>query len=343
MKNRFMLAPLTNKQSHQDGRLSDDEFHWLTMRAKGGFGLTMTSAVHIQANGKGFEGQLGLFADRHIQGHHRLTTAIRRESSLSIVQLHHAGIRAPASLISERPVGPSADAETGARALLLKEVEQLRDDYIQAAMRAEKAGYDGVELHGAHGYMLCQFLSPKYNHRTDRYGGSLENRMRLLDEIIDGIRAHCKSDLTLGVRLSPERFGMKLLEVKDVSQHLINSGKVDFLDISLWDVFKEPEELEHKGSSLLSFFTGLQRQDVLLTVAGKIYHPQDALRCFASGVDFITLGRAAILHHDYPIRLAQDHSFVPVQLPVTSDYLRDEGLGESFIHYLHAWSGFIED
>ena len=86
MKNRFMLAPLTNSQSHEDGLLSEEEFHWLTMRAKGGFGLTMTCAAHVQAAGKGFPGQLGVFADTHIAGLARLARAIQKEQSNAICQ-----------------------------------------------------------------------------------------------------------------------------------------------------------------------------------------------------------------------------------------------------------------
>ena len=148
---RFMLAPLTNSQSHEDGRLSDDEFHWLTMRAKGQFGLTMTCASHIQAIGKGFPGQLGVFSDDHLEGHIRLAKAIQAEDSLAVVQLHHAGMRSPVELIGVAPVCPSADEETGSRALTLIEVEQLRDDFIAGAVRSKEAGYDGVEVHGAHG------------------------------------------------------------------------------------------------------------------------------------------------------------------------------------------------
>ena len=117
MKNRFMLAPLTNQQSHRDGRLSEDEFHWLTMRAQGGFAITMTCAVHVQANGQGFPGQLGIFNDDQLEGHRRLAAAIKAEDSLAMVQLHHAGMRSPAELIDGLPLGPSANEETGARAL----------------------------------------------------------------------------------------------------------------------------------------------------------------------------------------------------------------------------------
>ena len=99
LKNRFMLAPLTNTQSHPDGKLSDDEYRWLTMRAQGGFGLTMTCAAHIQAVGQGFPGQLGIFSDDHLEGLTKLATGIKREDSLAVVQLHHAGMRSPADLI----------------------------------------------------------------------------------------------------------------------------------------------------------------------------------------------------------------------------------------------------
>lgn len=95
MKNRFMLAPLTNQQSLPDGRLSDEEFHWLTMRATGGFGLTMTCAAHVQAVGQGFAGQLGVFGDQHVEGLARLASDIKAKGSIAAAQLHHAGNRAP--------------------------------------------------------------------------------------------------------------------------------------------------------------------------------------------------------------------------------------------------------
>ena len=246
MGNRFMLAPMTNTQSHEDGTLSEEEFQWLTMRAKGGFGLTMTCASHVQANGKGFPGQLGIFDDSHIRGHTRLAKAIRDTGSLAVVQLHHAGIRSPQELVEGGPVGPSIHEKSNSRALSLEEVHKLRDDFIQAGMRAKKCGYSGVEIHGAHGYILCQFLSSKYNVRKDSYGGSLENRSRLIFEIIRGIREVCGPQFLIGLRLSPERFGMRLEEIKAVCKRVIEENLVDFLDISLWDCFKEPEETEHQ-------------------------------------------------------------------------------------------------
>ena len=227
MRNRFALAPLTNLQSHPDGRLSEDELHWLTLRAKGGFGLTMTCAAHVQQVGQGFPGQLGVFGDQHLRGLERLATAIKREGSLAILQLFHGGMRSPADLIGTTPVSSSDDAETGARAASTSEAEQLVEDFVAAAVRSEKAGFDGVEVHGAHGYVLAQFLSPELNGRDDRYGGNLENRARIIDEIIDGIRARCRSDFSLGLRLSPERYGMRLAEVRKYAERLLREGRID--------------------------------------------------------------------------------------------------------------------
>lgn len=342
MKNRFMLAPLTNTQSHTDGRLSDDEYHWLTMRAKGGFGLTMTCAAHVQAVGKGFPGQLGCFSDDHLDGLARLAAGIQAEESLAVIQLHHAGMRSPVEEIGEQPVCPSAHEKTGARALTGEEVEQLKEDFVSAAVRAEKAGFDGVEIHGAHGYILAQFLSPGINQRTDQYGGSLENRARILFDIIDGIRNRCGSGFLLGVRLSPERFDLKLGEIIEVARRLLGEGKIDFLDMSLWDSFKEPIEDEFQGRSLLSCFTELDRGEVRLGVAGKIRTPNDAKKCLEQGADFVLLGRVAILHHDFPAQVLLNPNFEPVSNPVSAEYLRTQGLSEIFVKYMSSWPGFVK-
>ena len=343
MKNRFMLAPLTNTQSYEDGTLSNDEFSWLTLRAKGNFGITMSCASHVQEIGKGFPGQLGIFDDKHIDGLKRLTDEIRKYESLSVAQLHHAGMRSPEDIIGEKPVCPSADEETKSRSLSNEEVNFLRDDFINAAVRAKKSGYDGVELHGAHGYILCQFLSSSINKREDEYGGSLENRSRIIFEIIDGIRSECGKDFLLGIRLSAERFGIKLTESKKLCQKLIDDGKIDFLDISLWDSFKDPIEEEHKDKTLLQHFTELNRKEVLLTVAGNIRTGEDVDKIISSNVDFVTVGRAAILHHDFPNKVLENQNFIPIDTPSPKEHLRKEGLSEKFIEYLKVFKGFVEE
>jgi 2,4-dienoyl-CoA reductase-like NADH-dependent reductase (Old Yellow Enzyme family) len=340
--NRLFLAPLTNQQSFADGRLSDAELRWLAMRAQGGFGLTMTCASHVQEVGQGFPGQLGIWSDDHVEGLARVAAAIRAAGSVSSVQLHHAGIRSPRELVGQ-PVGPSDDAETGARALSLGEVEELVAAFVAAAQRAEQAGFDGVEIHGAHGYVLTAFLSPETNRRTDRYGGSLENRARLLFEVVEAVRRETRPDFQVGLRLSPERFGLRLGEVVDVARELLAQARIDYLDMSLWDVAKEPAEEAYQGRSLMSHFTELPRGDVRLGVAGKVRSGGQAREALAAGADFVSIGRAAILHHDFPERVRADADFEPVELPVTPAYLHGEGLSEPFVDYMRGWRGFVDD
>lgn len=343
ISNRMMLAPLTNMQSKSDGTLSDAEHKWLTMRARGGFGLTMTCAAHVQAIGQGFPGQLGCFDDAHVDGLTRLAADIKAAKSVAVMQLHHAGNRSPRDVIGTSPVCPSDDPETGARALSHDEVLALIDDFVSAAVRADRAGFDGVELHGAHGYMICQFLSGTLNLRTDEFGGTLENRSRLLFAIIDGIRSRCRPDFNVSVRLSPERFGMETSEIVEVYERLVDSGAVDFIDMSLWDVEKEAVDERFSGRRLVDIFAGIPRGDVRLAVAGKIYSAASVREVLDSGADMAVIGRAAIVHHDFPRQVERDGDFHMRPLPVTSEVLRQEGLSEVFIGYMRNWTGFVAD
>src|SRR5258708_34683165 len=188
-----------------------------------------------------------MFGDQHLEGLTRLASAIKGHGSLAIAQLHHAGMRSPKELIGEAPVCPSDNAEFGARALTLAEVEQLREDFIAAAMRCERAGFEGVEVHGAHGYVLAQFLSPEVNQRTDRYGGSLENRARIVHEIIDGVSARPRPAFSLGLRPSPERFGLKPAEIVEVARGILADGKIGYLGMPRWDYATERAQAAATG------------------------------------------------------------------------------------------------
>ncbi len=140
LRNRFALAPLTNAQSGAYGVLSHNEHRWLTMRARGGFGMTMTAAAHVQAVGQGYCGQLGTFDDRHFPGLRYLAADIKAAGSIACLQLAHSGRQA---LPTVDRVGPSDDDESGARGLSGDEVEVLIGDFVAAAMRGQKAGFDG--------------------------------------------------------------------------------------------------------------------------------------------------------------------------------------------------------
>ena len=327
MPNRFMLAPLTNLQSHDDGTLSEDEYNWLTKRAEGGFGLTMTCAAFAEKTGKGFEGQLGAVDDTHLDGMKRLAEGIKRHGSLAYTQIVHGGMRTLEKFTGQQPVCPSDNGETGARAMTLDEIKATEEAFINAALLSEKAGFDGMEVHSAHGYLLCQFLSAEINRRDDDYGGSLENRTRIVDNIIAGIKQVCGSSFSVALRLSPTRFGVQIEEIVAYYERLCAARTLDFIDMSLWDVFQEVDEGTFKGQRLVDIFAQLERHETKLTVAGKINTGEDVKNVLDAGVDFVALGRAGILHHDWPQKFAENQDFRSIQTPVSRAHLTAEGLG----------------
>ncbi len=342
MKNRFALAPLTNWQSHEDGTLSDDEYNWLVKRANAGFAMTMTCASHVQKDGKGFDGQLGFFSDDLLPGLKRLSDGIKAGGGMAIAQLYHGGMRAEERLTGVQPVSASDQPKYNARAMTTEEIDQLIEDFIVASERADKAGYDGVEIHGAHGYLLCQLLSPGLNNRDDKYGGSLENRAKPIFDIVKGIRDRIRPDFNVSVRLSPERFGMEMAEILEVAQQLMTDDKLDFIDMSLWDCFKEPEEADFKGKRLIDWYANLNRGNTKLCVAGKIMSGADATEALNSGADMIMAGRAAILHHDFVEQVRANPDFNSMPLPATRQHLRDEALSDAFIDKIAAtWKEFV--
>ena len=344
MANRFMLAPLTNWQSNADGTLADAEYHWLTMRARGGFALTMTCAAHVQRGGQGFPGQLGVWSDAHLPGLQRLAAGIHAGGGGSSLQIQHSGRRSDPKLTGEQPVCPWDDAETGARALTTPEVEQLIEDFITAAVRAERAGFHGVELHGAHGYLLAQFLDGEHNQRSDQFGGSFANRCRVLHSIIDGVRARTGPAFQLGLRLSPERFGITMPESLALATQVLADGQLDYLDMSLWDCFKPPIDAAYADRPLIDHFAALPRGATRLGVAGKIMDTATAQRCLEHGADFVLIGRGAMLHHDFATRALADPAFQCVERPVTRAWLEKEGLGPAFIGYVAStWKNFVTE
>lgn len=338
-KNRFALAPLTNTQSHPDGTLSEDELNWLSMRAAGGFGLTMTCAIAVQSNGRGYPGQLGAWDDTHIDGLTRLAQSIKSQGSVACAQLAHSGPRALEGL--ER-VGVMPNAENGVSALSDVDIEDLIEGFVDAAKRADVAGFDGVEIHAAHGFLPAQFLSPELNQRDDNWGGGLENRARLILDILRRIRSELRPDFQLGLRLSPERFGLRMVEVLELAQTIMLSGEIDWLDMSLWDVMKAPEEPEFSYRPLVSWFAELDRGTARLGVAGNIMGAAEAAQALEMGADFVLIGKGAILAHDFPRKIAADADYQSPPRPVSEEVLREQGLGTAFIDYMRSFGGFVE-
>lgn len=338
LKNRMLLAPLTTQQSQVDGRASEADHHWIDLVARGGHSLVMTCAAHVQANGIAFPGQLGIFDDRHLEGLSRMAATIRAAGGVSSVQIHHGGVRGLGGAHGQ-PVGPSAHPVSGARELTVAEVEGLRDDFVAAARRAQEAGFDGVEVHGAFGFLITQFLTPMFNRRTDHYGGSLENRSRFLFEVLRGIRAATGENFQIGLRVSMERYGLQLAELRAVAAEAIVSDAIDYLDLSPWDVDKRSGEPGFENMTILDVFTALDRRRVRIGASGKVLSARKAQAVLDRGCDFVMLGRASIAQPDFPLAASSDPRHV-VRTPIPRRQLEELGYSAAFVDYVQSYSGF---
>lgn len=341
MRNRLMLAPLTNQQSEMDGSASEFDQDWMRQLSQGGYGLIQTCAAHVEAGGIAFARQLGIYCDAQLPGLTSMASAIRDGGGLSAVQLHHAGHRANSQL-GGVPAPASDGTVPGIAALTTDEVERIRDSFIAAAQRAERAGFDGVAIHGAFGWILSEFMSPLLNQRRDKYGGSVENRARLTVEVIEGIRRSCGSDFQIGWRLSVERYGLLLEELREIAANILDRQLIDYLDLALWDSTQVVQEGTFRGRTMVSAFTSLPRRGVRLGAAGKIVSAQRAAQLLDEGCDFVLVGRAGILQRDFPLQVKADPHYDSPKLPVTAQFLRDGGLSERFISHMRGWQYFVQ-
>ena len=343
-KNRSLLAAMTNKQSHEDGTLSDEEITWLTRRAKDGFGIVTTAASHVSELGKGWIGEMGVWSDNHIEGLTKLASSLKQYGSLNLVQIFHGGMKAPFEINNVIPVCPSKmmNESTGkllARDLKTDEIYQLIEDFSDAAKRCEDAGFDGIEVHGAHSYLISQFLGLKTNRRTDEFGGSIENRFRFLQEIILSIREKTSDDFLVAVRISPKisTIGITLEDSIEVTKMLCEMD-IDMLHLSCWDAF---EELEG-GQNLTKLFKPYVPENIAYASTGAIWSTADANWLMDQGADFAGVARVAIAHPDWPQGLSEAE-YTPKRPPFTRDELAAADLSPVFIDYMTMWKGFVED
>ncbi|MCX5748080.1 MAG: NADH:flavin oxidoreductase [Proteobacteria bacterium] len=347
LPNRVALAPMTNLQSHADGTLGDDELAFLARRADGGFGLIQTCAAYVGQDGKAWPGELGIDRDEELPGLRRLAARIRAGGATSMVQLFHGGVRADAEL-SGAPTWSASTWEEPTpgfvppRAATEADLQRVIAQFVAAAQRAEAAGFDGVELHGAHGYLLSQFMSRTMNPRTDGWGGDLVGRARLVRTVTQQIRAACKPTFAVGVRLSLEDFGqargMDLDDNLQIATWLADDG-ADFIHASLWDVGRKTAK--RPEAHAIPLLRAALPRAVAIIAAGKIWSRADAEGVLALGADLVALGRAGILNPDWPRQVASGTE--PMRPPITKAQLAERAVSPVFADYLTKWKGLVAD
>lgn len=320
LRNRLVVPPMETYLSTEDGHVTDALVSYVEARAKGGFGLFIMEATYVDQSGKGFSKGLGIDSDDKIPGLKRLTDAVHRHSGHISVQLHHAGRETTTTVTGSTIMAPSdcpvCYSDEKVHALNTDEIHFLVQRFAEAAERAKKAGFDAVMLHGAHGYLLTQFLSPYTNKRTDEYGGSLENRLRISLEVIAAVRARVGRDFPVTYRMTVEEGvegGLSLQESARAAQ-ILSKSDIDALHIVAGNYATNELIIAPAPYGKVVNRARLQaiRQavgpDFTLAVAGRITNVFEAEELVQEGLaQFVAMGRASIADPDLPALSAAGH------------------------------------
>ncbi|WP_083745441.1 FAD-dependent oxidoreductase [Variovorax sp. KK3] len=324
LKNRVVMAPMGTNYSTTDGLSTARDKAYYAERARGGVAMIMTEAMVVTEQARPHHNSLCCYHDRFIPGLASIVEAIKEHDCHVFGQLNHRGGLLRRSVLNMEPVGPSAwtNPNTGdaVRALAVPEIHEIQKLFVAAARRLALAGYDGVEIHAANGYLFQQFFTRRINQRTDQYGGSIENRMRLLLETIDRVR-QALPDLCLVVRLSASEFtpeGYTRDEIVELAKAVERAG-VAAIDLSGGS--NESPQLSKYCIQPPSFPRGClaphakpikDAVGIPVMVAGRIVEPQDAEQVLASGsADFISVGRALYADPHWCLK-----AFGQVQAPI---------------------------
>jgi 2,4-dienoyl-CoA reductase-like NADH-dependent reductase (Old Yellow Enzyme family) len=301
IKNRIALPPIVNfGWSDSEGIVSSKHIAHYERIAKGGTGLIIVEATCVNPTGKIFSYQLGIWDDKHVEGLSKIAEAVHKHGAKIIIQLNHAGL-STRKAVAEKALGPSVDPENNRSVELTREqIDGLVNSFVIAAQRAHLAGFDGVELHGAHGYLLNQFASSAINHRTDEYGGNHGNRLRFAHQIIKGIREVSPTSFIIGYRMagcSPTlNDGIeiaKLLQAYGVHYLHVSHGGEKGINPSVPDGFA--------FNHVVYMGTEVKKQvSVPVMVVNQIKLPERANMLVSNGLaDMVAIGRDMLTDPDW--------------------------------------------
>lgn len=325
LKNRIAVAPMTRISATDDGHATEDMMRYYARFAQGGFGLVITEGAYPDlAYSQGYLHQPGIASGDQAESWRPVIDAVHATDAKIVMQLMHAGALSQGNRWRKESVGPSAVQPKGEqlafyrgqgayampREITPDEISQLIQDFAAAAKRAQNAGFDGVEIHGANGYILDQFLTDYANQRNDRYGGSTENRVRLLVEVAQAVRAAVSADYPVGIRISQgkvndyvHKWANGQADAQIIFERLAAAG-VDYLHTTEHDA--QAAAFSHTNSDGDTLAGYAKRFGKLPVIAnGKLGDPEAANAMLADGkADIIALGKTALANRDWPQRAA---------------------------------------
>ena len=303
VKNRLVVAPMTHYGSNEDGSIGEAERRFLQGRATG-FGLFITASTLVSPEGKTFEPQPCAFDDAHMGSLKATAGLIQAQGAKAILQIHHGGNLA----VTAENIAPSASDK--ARAASEDEIHGLIAAYARATALALRAGFSGVEIHGANGYLIQQFFSAQSNRRSDPWGGSMENRLRFPLAVVDAVIAEKtranRPDFIVGYRFSPEEAGDDGLTMADCFALVdaLVQKPLQYLHVSLWDFYKKARRGADADKTRIEQIHARIGGKLPLIGVGNLIGAGQVLAAFQSGwAELIAVGKAVMLNPDFAVRL----------------------------------------
>ncbi|MFC2024443.1 FAD-dependent oxidoreductase [Chloroflexota bacterium] len=315
LKNRIVMPPMESRLSRPDGSVTKAMIAYYEERAKGGVGAIIVENTFIDnKESRSSISSSGIYNDHMIASKSELAEAIKAHGTVALIQLSHGGRQCHREATGLQPVAPSAIPckviGVVPRELASAEIEEIQNAFAEAARRAKQAGFDGVELHGAHGYLLGSFLSPYTNKRTDQYGGPLENRALFALQIIRGIRKKVGNDFIIGYRISADEYipqGLTLKETKPFAK-MLEESKIDYIHVSA-GIYESGHHtvppVYFPKAYLVHLAWGIKKSvkiPVITVGAHDIYTAEEALQ--EGKADLVALGRGLIADPELPNKLA---------------------------------------
>ncbi|MEX2104063.1 MAG: NADH:flavin oxidoreductase, partial [Bacilli bacterium] len=316
------LAPMTRISATEDGRATEEMARYYVKFARGGYSLLITEGTYIdETYSQGYRNQPGITNHSHVQSWRKVTDAVHSVGGHIIMQLMHAGALSQGNYYKIEKIAPSAIKPKGEqlemysghgsysvpREITKGEIRDVIGSFVESAKRAREAGFDGVEIHGANGYILDQFLTDYANQRTDEYGGSVENRIRLNVEILQEIRKEMGSDFIVGIRISQakvndyyHKWAGGEADAEVIFKSIANAG-ADFIHVTENDISKPAFNEGPNLSALAKKYGG-----VLVIANGNLEDPGKAEAILSKReTDIISLGKGALANPDWPKRVLE--------------------------------------
>ncbi|MDR5924049.1 NADH-dependent flavin oxidoreductase [Escherichia coli] len=314
LRNRIVMAPMTTWSANPDGTISEQELEFYKRRSQN-VGLVITGCTYVTPSGIGFTHEFAAYDDRFINSLEKLAAAAKSSGAPAILQIFHAGNKAIPELVPNNDV-ISASASSVKSGDFMKRVVQSREmteNEIQETIRAFgdvtkraiKAGFDGVELHGAHGFLLQNFFSPLFNQRNDRWGGDLEGRMRfplaVLQEVKNVVYEYATKPFAIGYRISPEESatgGLRIEDTYKLLDRLISSG-ISYIHTSLVSINDSYPVESPNGPRTIELILNHIAGRVPVIAAGKIRTPSQAQEAISTGLPLVAIGKGLVINPEW--------------------------------------------